>query len=89
MPQLRLALAQTNPCLGDFSQNVLHIVNVTSQAFAAGADIKQMAGKTAIDMLNVDQFSTWDQIRKTKNSRCHNASMRECIFTLNQLLLLN
>jgi enoyl-CoA hydratase len=29
-------------------------------------DIKQMAGKTAIDMLNVDQFSTWDQIKKTK-----------------------
>jgi NAD+ synthase (glutamine-hydrolysing) len=39
MPQLRLALAQTNPCLGDFSQNVLHIVNVTSQAYAAGADV--------------------------------------------------
>lgn len=36
------------------------------RAFAAGADIKQMAGKTAIDMLNIDQFSTWDQIKKTK-----------------------
>lgn len=39
MPQLRLALAQTNPCLGDFSKNVLHIVNVTSQAYASGADL--------------------------------------------------
>jgi enoyl-CoA hydratase len=36
------------------------------RAFAAGADIKQMAGRTAIDMLNIDQFSTWDQIRRTK-----------------------
>ena len=25
-----------------------------------------MAGKSAIDMLNIDQFSTWDGIKKTK-----------------------
>ena len=36
------------------------------RVFAAGADIKQMANATAIDMFNVDQFSTWDQIKKTK-----------------------
>ena len=36
------------------------------RVFAAGADIKQMATATAIDMLNIDQFSTWDQIKKTK-----------------------
>ncbi|MFD2513694.1 enoyl-CoA hydratase-related protein [Pontibacter locisalis] len=42
------------------------IITGNARAFAAGADIKQMAGKTAIDMLNIDQFSTWDQIRKTK-----------------------
>ena len=42
------------------------VVTGNERAFAAGADIKQMAGKTAIDMLNVDQFSTWDQIKKTK-----------------------
>lgn len=36
------------------------------KVFAAGADIKQMADASAIDMLNIDQFSTWDQIRKTK-----------------------
>lgn len=42
------------------------IITGNERAFAAGADIKQMSGKTAIDMLNVDQFSTWDQIRKTK-----------------------
>ncbi len=36
------------------------------KAFAAGADIKQMAGRNSVDMLKIDQFSTWDQIRKTK-----------------------
>lgn len=36
------------------------------KVFAAGADIKQMADATAIDMLNIDQFSTWDQIKKTR-----------------------
>ncbi|NOT75946.1 MAG: enoyl-CoA hydratase [Cyclobacteriaceae bacterium] len=42
------------------------IITGNEQAFAAGADIKQMADKTAMDMLMLDQFSTWDQIRKTK-----------------------
>ena len=37
-----------------------------SKVFAAGADIKQMANAGAIDMLQIDQFSTWDQIRKTR-----------------------
>jgi enoyl-CoA hydratase len=42
------------------------VLSGNERAFAAGADIKQMAGRTAIDMLNIDQFSTWDNIRKTK-----------------------
>jgi enoyl-CoA hydratase len=42
------------------------ILTGNEKAFAAGADIKQMAGKTAIDMLNIDQFTTWDGIKKTK-----------------------
>jgi enoyl-CoA hydratase len=42
------------------------VLTGNEKAFAAGADIKQMADKTAIDMLLIDQFSTWDQIRKTK-----------------------
>jgi enoyl-CoA hydratase len=42
------------------------ILTGNDQAFAAGADIKQMADRSAIDMLMIDQFSTWDQIRKTK-----------------------
>jgi len=42
------------------------VITGNEQAFAAGADIKQMADKSAIDMLIIDQFSTWDQIRKTR-----------------------
>ena len=42
------------------------IITGNERAFAAGADIKQMESKTAIDMLKIDQFETWDQIRKTK-----------------------
>ena len=62
MGELRDALKEL-----DEDDNVRTIVLTGNEkAFAAGADIKQMAGKTAIDMLNIDQFSTWDQIRKTK-----------------------
>jgi enoyl-CoA hydratase len=42
------------------------IITGNERAFAAGADIKQMAGKNAIDMLKIDQFSTWDTIRRVK-----------------------
>lgn len=51
----------------DEDENIRAIVITGNErAFAAGADIKQMAGRTAIDMLKIDQFSTWDSIRKTK-----------------------
>lgn len=42
------------------------VITGNERAFAAGADIKQMAGRNAIDMLKIDQFTTWDTIRKTK-----------------------
>lgn len=42
------------------------IISGNEKVFAAGADIKQMAGRNAIDMLKIDQFTTWDSIRKTK-----------------------
>lgn len=42
------------------------VLSGNEKAFAAGADIRQMAGQTAIDMFNTDQFSTWDAIKKTK-----------------------
>lgn len=62
MQELRDALQQL-----DRNENVrVIIITGSEQAFAAGADIKQMADKSAIDMLLIDQFSTWDQVRKTK-----------------------
>jgi enoyl-CoA hydratase len=42
------------------------ILTGNERAFAAGADIKEMAGRTTVDMMKIDQFSTWDQIKKTK-----------------------
>lgn len=62
MQELREALQKL-----DKDENVrVIILTGNDQAFAAGADIKQMADKTAVDMLITDQFSTWDQIRKPK-----------------------
>lgn len=42
------------------------VVTGNEKAFAAGADIKRMVDKSPVDMLKEDQFSTWDQIYKTK-----------------------
>lgn len=65
-PQLMGELRDTLQEL-DRNDNVRAIILTGNEkAFAAGADIKQMADKSAIDMLVLDQFSTWDQIRKTR-----------------------
>ncbi|SFC28822.1 enoyl-CoA hydratase [Flexibacter flexilis DSM 6793] len=42
------------------------VITGNEKAFAAGADIKQMAGKNTIDMLLADQFATWEAIRRCK-----------------------
>lgn len=42
------------------------IITGSAKAFAAGADIKEMATQSAIDMHIRDQFSVWDKIRKIK-----------------------
>jgi enoyl-CoA hydratase len=36
------------------------------KAFAAGADITEMAEATVVDMLNRDQFAKWDRIKRFK-----------------------
>src|SRR5256885_13768197 len=43
------------------------ILTGNEKAFAAGADIKEMASASAVEMLARDQFSKWDKIRKVKN----------------------
>ncbi len=42
------------------------IITGNQKAFAAGADIKQMVDKSPIEMDKVDQFTIWDQIKRTK-----------------------
>lgn len=37
------------------------VVTGSEQVFAAGADIKEMAGRTAVDMAAEDYFSSWEQ----------------------------
>ena len=53
MGELRDALRQ----LDEDEQVRAVVLTGNERAFAAGADIKQMAGKTAIDMLHADQFA--------------------------------
>lgn len=64
--QLMMELRDTLQQLDKNEQVRVIILTGNEQAFAAGADIKQMSDKTATDMLQIDQFSTWDQIKKTK-----------------------
>jgi enoyl-CoA hydratase len=64
--QLMEEVRDTLQALDKNEQVRVIIITGNEQAFAAGADIKQMAEKSAIDMLLIDQFSTWDQIRRTK-----------------------
>lgn len=65
-PQLMRELRDTLVRLDAADEVRVIILTGNAQAFAAGADIKQMADKSAIDMQILDQFATWDQIRKTK-----------------------
>ena len=62
--QLMLEIRDALKALDEDDAVRVVVITGNERAFAAGADIKQMAGKTAIDMLITDQFSTWDQIRK-------------------------
>ena len=42
------------------------VLTGNEKAFAAGADITEMANATTVEMLERDQFSKWDRIRKVK-----------------------
>ncbi len=64
--QLMLEIKEALISLDNDESVAVIVITGNERAFAAGADIKQMSGKNAVDMLKIDQFSTWDQIRKTK-----------------------
>jgi enoyl-CoA hydratase len=62
-------MAEIRDTLKEFdNDDSIRVVILTGgeKVFAAGADIKQMADATAISMLGIDQFSTWDQIKRNK-----------------------
>jgi enoyl-CoA hydratase len=42
------------------------VITGDERAFAAGADIKEMAEASAVDMLKMDRISRWDRIRGVK-----------------------
>lgn len=42
------------------------VVTGSERAFAAGADIKELAGYSSVDMLKVDSISRWDRIQRVK-----------------------
>jgi enoyl-CoA hydratase/carnithine racemase len=46
----------------------VHCIVITGneRAFAAGADIKEMAGASAVEMLLRDNIARWDRIRRVK-----------------------
>ncbi|TAN11090.1 MAG: enoyl-CoA hydratase [Chitinophagaceae bacterium] len=62
MTELRDALQQLDL---DDSVRVM-VLSGNEKAFAAGADIKEMAEKNTVDMYREDKFSVWDAIRKIK-----------------------
>ena len=64
--EIMIELADTLEAL-DNDPSVRSIVLAGSErAFAAGADITEMAGASTIDMLMRDQFARWERIRKIK-----------------------
>ncbi len=62
MTELKEALQQLDE---DDDVRVI-IITGNERAFAAGADIKEMATASAIELFKLDQFSTWEQVKKTR-----------------------
>ena len=62
MDELATALEEfdSNPDIGAM------VLAGDERAFAAGADIKEMADSSSVDMLKADRISRWDRIRNIK-----------------------
>jgi len=62
MDELAAALEEfdSNPDIGAM------VLAGDERAFAAGADIKEMADSSSVDMLKADRISRWDRIRNIK-----------------------
>lgn len=64
--QLMVTLVETLETLDQDDAVRCIIITGNEKAFAAGADIKEMADASAMEMLLRDQFARWDRIRKIK-----------------------
>lgn len=64
--ELMVELADTLEMLDNDSSVRAIVLAGNERAFAAGADITEMAGASTIDMLMRDQFARWERIRKIK-----------------------
>ncbi len=64
--ELMVELVETLEALDNDPEVRAIVLTGSERAFAAGADITEMADATAIDMLMRDQFTRWDRIRKIK-----------------------
>src|SRR5213592_1680101 len=62
MDELIAALQQ----LQDDPETRVVVLTGNERAFAAGADIKEMADASTVEMLVRDQFARWDRIRRFK-----------------------
>jgi len=62
MEELAIALEEfdADPDIGAM------VLTGDERAFAAGADIKEMADASSVDMLKTDRISRWDRLRKIK-----------------------
>ncbi len=65
-PSLMSDLKKTLKMLDEDENIRVIILSGNEKAFAAGADIKQMADKTTIEMYQLDPFAAWDEIPHVK-----------------------
>ncbi len=65
-PDLLNELKDTLKALDDDPAVRVTVLSGDEKAFAAGADIKQMADKGAMEMYSLDQFAGWDEIPHIK-----------------------
>lgn len=64
--QLMIELVEALETLDNDADVRCIVIHGSQRAFAAGADITEMAEASTVDMLLRDQFTRWDRIRRVK-----------------------
>ena len=65
-PQLMTQLAEQLEAFDQDDSIYVIVLAGSERAFAAGADIGDMAERSALEMYQRDQFAVWDRIKRTK-----------------------